>query len=123
MLSANLGGLSLQQVGSYSFVFPSAPGDESWPALRGRPVRFLMPLLDLLNHAPDPNVAIQRSPDGAERAFSATALRHIRWDDLHKTWFRIGKMLIEYPVHGAAPLPPAAMRVCMRVKLRQGCGE
>ena len=41
-----------------------------------------MPLLDLLNHAPNPNVAIQRSSDGGERAITATALRHIRWDEL-----------------------------------------
>ena len=80
-LPADKCGLSPQQVSSYSFVFPSVPGDESWPELRGRPVRFLVPLLDLLNHAADPNVAIQRSSDGAERAFIAKALRHIRWDE------------------------------------------
>lgn len=74
--------LACCKVGSYSFVFPSVPGDESWPALRGRPVRFLVPLLDLLNHALDPNVAIQRSSGGGARAFTARALRHIRCDAL-----------------------------------------
>ena len=107
MLSANLCGLFLQQVGSYSFVFPSVPGDESWPELRGRPVRFLVPLLDLLNHAPDPNVAIQRSSDGAERAFTATALRHIRWDELLQVWYHTCRMLPDSSVHEAAPSPSA----------------
>ncbi|KAK9828394.1 hypothetical protein WJX81_003722 [Elliptochloris bilobata] len=65
-------------VSSYSFVFPSVPGDQSWRELRGRPVRFLVPLLDLLNHATDHNVVVERSPDTGERAFVARAVRPIR---------------------------------------------
>ena len=82
-------------------MFPSAPGDESWPALRGRPVRFLVPLLDLLNHAPDATVAIQRSSDGAERAFTAMALRHIRWEELLPIWYWClnGRMLPDSSAH------------------------
>ncbi len=63
---------------SYSFVFPSKPGDESWPELQGRPLRWLVPVLDLINHAAGANVAIERSLDGAERAFVARALRPIK---------------------------------------------
>ncbi len=66
------------QVSAYSFTFPSVPGDESWPELPRQQVRWLVPVLDLLNHGADPNVAIERAPGAAERAFFARALRRIR---------------------------------------------
>ena len=55
------------QISSYSFVFPAADGRAS---------RYLLPLLDLLNHdGAAPAVRIER--DAAAGAFQATALRSI----------------------------------------------
>jgi len=53
---------------SYSFGAPNAR-NEQW--------RFLVPLMDMVNHNEEPNIHVDYEP--ARQAFVATALRNIRY--------------------------------------------
>ena len=56
------------QLDSYSFSFPA---DESHEARR-----LMLPLLDLINHGGQPNVALKRDPESS--CYVAVALHPIR---------------------------------------------
>ena len=55
------------QIESYSFGAPNAK-NEQW--------RFLVPLMDMMNHKEEPNVVVDQ--DAQRQAFVATALVDIR---------------------------------------------